>query len=271
MKRSALASAAAVAVLALAGCTGDAGSATPIPSPTPVTTPTPLPTPTATASVTPAPASTGKTTTPKAPPRRTAAPHMPRATPADDSEIPGELGTIPDGFVLPEEDRAGDEENSAFTTTIWRAACPDRVLTLASASGITATSIKESVGPEHVIGNGLLVFADEAAAQAFVSELDTQLATCTAEGPNEDGWRTVQMHEGLTGFGEGGVQIRQWTEWDSEGTWVQAPGSALQYVARTGQYVVLTYEGGEYQGDPASVSGVVTDAESRLDAMLSQL
>lgn len=271
MKRSALASAAALAVLALSACTGGDGTATPSPNPTPATIPTALPTPTATASVTPAPVSTGKTTTPKAPPKRTAAPHTPRATPTDDSEIAGAMGTIPEGFVLPEEDRAADEETSAFTTTIWRAACPDKVLTLASASGITATNIKESVGPEHVIGNGLMVFADAAAAEAFVTELSTQLAACTAEGPNEDGWRTVQKSEELAGFGDGGVQVRQWTQWDSEGTWVEAPGSALQYLARSGQYVVLTYEAGEYQGDPATLSGVVTDAESRLDSMLAQL
>ncbi|HHU39167.1 MAG TPA: hypothetical protein GXZ45_07815 [Propionibacterium sp.] len=272
MKRSALA-AAAVAVLTLTACGGDGGSAMASPGPSTAASPTALPTSTVTPSIAPTPVSTGPTTTPKAPqaPKRTAAPRTPQATPQSEEEIPGDKGEVPAGFLLPEEDRPGDDETTAFTTTVWRASCPDRVLTLASASGITATRIKESVGPEHVVGNGLLVFADEAAAIAFLDELGTQLAGCAEEGPNEEGWRTRQASGELDGFGDAGVQVRQWSEWDAEGTWVEAPGSGLTYLARDGQRVVLTYEGGEFQGDPANLPDLVTDSEARLAVMLDQL
>ena len=273
MKRSALA-ATTLAVLALTACTGQSGAATP--SPTPVVTPTALPTSTATPSLTPQPVESGTTTTPSAapsatPPKRTAAPHTPRPTPTADNEIPGALGTLPEGFSLPEEDRPGDDEVSAFTTAVWRASCPDRVLTLASASGITATRVKESVGPEHVVGNGLLVFTDAAAAQAFMAELGTQLASCATEGPDTDSWRTVQATDPLADLGEEGLQVRQWSEWDTGEGWVVAPGGSLQYLAREGRYVALTYEGGEYLGDTADLPDVVIDAETRITVMLDQL
>lgn len=268
MKRSVLA-ATTVAVLALSACGGDAGTATP--SPNPVTTPTVLPTSTVTPSVAPSPASTGKTTTPK-PPKRSVAPRTPQAQPDSAGEISGSIGQVPEGFKLPDEDRPGDDEVSAFTTTVWRASCPDKVLTLASASGITASRIKESIGIEHVVGNGLLVFDDEAAASAFVSELTTQLAACAPQGPDEDGWRTVQYAGDLAGFGDAGVQVRQWTQWNSgDSGWVQAPGSALTYLARDGRFVALSYEGGEFVGDPADLPELVTDTGARIAAMLDQV
>lgn len=267
MKRSSLVSASVVAVLSLSACTGGAGSGTP--SPTPSAPPS--------ASVSPTPTTTAggdRTTTPSSTPtapRRTAAPHTPRATPESPAEIRGDLGQVPDGFSLPEEGRPADDETTAFTTTVWRASCHDRVLTLGSASGITATRVKESVGPEHVVGNGLLVFGDDAAAQAFLGELRTQLSTCTEAGPSEGGWRSLQATGDLTGFGHEGLQISQWTEWDSTGTWIEAPGSGLQYIARKGRFIALTYEGGEFLGDPADLPDLVTDAETRLTVMLDQL
>lgn len=268
MKRSALASLAALAILSVTACSG-AQSASP--SPSPAQTPSALPTSTITPSMSPAPADTGKKTTPKPPPKRSAAPRTPRPSPASPAEIAGAIGQVPEGFKLPDEDVAATEEVSAFETTVWRASCPDRVLTLAAASGIQASRIKESVSPEHVVGNGLLVFADETAADAFLTELDTQLADCTMQGPPEEGWRTLQVAAALDGLGDDGLQIRQWSEWDSDGSWVEGPGAALQYLARKGRFIVLTYEGGEYQGDPAGLPELVADVEARISAMLAQV
>lgn len=268
MKRNALASAAVLVLLSVTACTPGGGTATP--SPTPAVTPSATPTPTVTATLAPSPANTGGTTQPKAPPKRTAAPHTPRATPTSPEEISGAIGQVPAGFKLPDEDRPGDDEVSAFTTTTWRAACPDRVLKLATASGISASRIKESIGPEHAVGNGLLVFADDTAADAFMDELVDGLNGCDVQGPNEDGWRTVQVVDDLT-RGDAGVQVRQWTEWDSGGTWVEAPGAALEHIVRKGNRVVLSYEGGEFLGDPAGLAELVADVGARIDAMLAQV
>ena len=268
MKRTTLVSAAVISALALAGCTAQAGAGTP--SPTPVTTPSAVPTSTVTPSASPVPASVGKTTRPTPPPR-SVAPRTVQPSPSSPGEISGAIGKLPDGFTLPDEDRPGDGEVTAFTTSTWRVSCPDRVLTLASASGIKASRIKESVGPGHVIGNGLLVFRDEAAATAFVTEVTNQLAACTPLGPDEEGWRTVQASESLTGLGDQAVTWRQWTEWNSGGSWVEAPGAGLHYVARKGPFVALTFEAGEYVGDPAALPELVNALGARIATMLGQV
>ena len=268
MKHSALASAAAVALLVLSGCSTTSGVA---PTVTPLPTASPLPTATATPSLKPSPAATGRTTQATPPPRQAAPEPTTQTAPAASSDIPGDLGTVPEGFKLPEEDRPGDGETTAFTTSVWRASCPDKVLTLASASGLTGTRVKESIGPEHAVTNGLLVFADEAAAQAFMTELSTALDACTPEGPAEDGWRTVQETRALTGIGEEALSTSSWSQWDDNGKWAEGPGAGLSYVARSGQYVVIAQEGGEYVGDPADLPDVVLDLETRTTAMLEQL
>lgn len=269
MKHAALVGAATAAVLVLSACTAGAGTATP--SATPLPTASPLPTATATPSVKPSPARTGITTKPTPPPRPATTTPTTQASPAAPTDIAGDLGTVPTGFKLPDEDRPGDGETSAFTTSVWRASCPDQVLTLAAASGITATRVKESIGPEHAVLNGLLVFADEAAAQAFMTELTTKLDACTPEGPDEDGWRTVQATKPIAGLGEDGLAISSWSEWNSGSGWLEGPGAGAEYIVRKANYVVLSQEGGEYVGDPTRLPDVVLDLESRITAMLEQL
>ena len=87
----------------------------------------------------------------------------------------------------------------------------------------------------------------------------------------EDGWRTRQGAGALTGFGDEGHQVRQWTEWNTGDSWIGAPGSALTYLAREGRFVALTFEAGEFQGDPADLPDLVTDSETRIAVMLDQL
>lgn len=271
MKRI-LAATATVAVLALSACTPDAVSGTP--SPTPLPSSSPLPTATATPTIKPSPANTGLTTKPTVtpPPRKQTAKPTTQAIPEAPSDIPGDLGEVPAGFSLPDEDRPGDEETSAFTTTVWRASCPDRVLKLDAASGITASRVKESLGPEHAVVNGLFVFADEAAAQAFMDELGTKLRACAAEGPDEDGWRTVQATRELADLGDGGLDVGSWSEWDAgDDGYIVAPGAGLEYIVRSGAHVVIAQEGGEYAGDPGLLPDVVADLRARITTMLDQL
>ncbi len=272
MKRTIVTAATVTVVLALSACTpGPTATAEPSALPTA----SPLPTASATPSVAPSPASTGLTTQPTpqpTPPKRTVtAEPTTQATPEASTDIPGDLGTTPEGFTLPEEDRPGDEEVTAFTTSVWRAVCPDKALALEAASGLEATRIKESLGPEHSVTNGLMVFTDDAAAQAFMTELGTELKGCVPEGPDEDGWRTVQQTRDLADLGEEALAVGSWSQWNTGDAWVDAPGGGMEYLARQGRYVVLASEGGEYVGDPAALPQLGTDLSARVTQMLGQL
>ncbi|MDO5534443.1 MAG: hypothetical protein Q4F65_07310 [Propionibacteriaceae bacterium] len=281
MKRTLLATVAAAAVLATTACTGDAGSGTPAPAPsasvqpsaTPLPSASPLPTASATPTAQPSPANPGVTTQPTGtpPPRRSDATPTTQATPELPSDIPGDLGHVPDGFLLPDENRPATDETSAFATTVWRPSCPDRVLTLESTKGLSGTRIKESIGPEQATTNGLLVFDDEAAAQAFMTELGTQLRGCVTEGPDEDGWRNLQATRDVTDLADGGFSVGGWSQWNTDDGYVDAPGGGLELVVRKGAYVALAHEGGEYVGDPATLDELVTRVRAQITAILDQV
>lgn len=264
---------AAGTLLALVGCTQTAPQGTPAPTPTVVSpTPTVLPSSTVTPRATATPAASGTTTTPSARPRATTPPATPRATPTSDHEVPGEFGTLPSGFALPDEDREATAEVSGFVPTIWRATCVDgTVVPLSSVAGLAASRVKESTAPEYVEGHGLLVFADAAGAQAFMRELRRGLDACATEGPVEGGYRPHQRVSGLEGHGDGGLAIHDWTQHDLDGTWVDAPGGGLQYVARQGKHVALSYEAGEYVGDPGAIDEVTVGLGNHIDAILGQV
>ena len=259
--------AAGVTALALAGCTPGTG-ATPAPPPT-----QPTPTATPSPSVTPTPASSGTTSTPRPTPRRTTTPPTtPRATPTGAHELPGALGQVPAGFKLPDEDRAGTDEVSAYTTTIWRATCPDTsTVALPAASRLAASRIKESLGPEHVDGNGLLVFPDAASATTFLAQLRTGLGACVSPGPAQDGFRQQQAVGPFPGIGDEALAIRMWGQGESDGTWRDTPDAGAQHIARKGRFVALTWQGGEYVGDQASNTELVDEAKRRLTEILRQV
>lgn len=257
-----------VTALALAGCTPGAG-ATPAPPPPQTTQPSATVTP----SVTPTPASSGTTSTPRPTPRRTTTPPAtPRATPTAANELPGALGQVPAGFKLPEEDRAGTDEVTAYATTIWRATCPDTsTVALPGASKLSATRIKESLGPEHVDGNGLLVFPDAASATTFLAQLRAGLERCTTPGPVQDGFRQQQAVGPLNGLGDEGLVIRMWGQGEIDGAWRDTPDAGAQHLARKGRFVALTWQGGEYVGDQASNTELNDLARGRITEILRQV
>ncbi|QIK72024.1 hypothetical protein G7070_06775 [Propioniciclava coleopterorum] len=268
MKRIILAG---VATLALTGCATSGPIATP-------SVPAPSPTPTVTASSTPArtatPSSTPKKTTAKptnSVPTRTPTRTLPPET--TDGVIAGAIGQVPQGFTLPDEGRAATGETTAFETTPWRVACLDEVGIAAPAlDKLTATRIKASSGPEHVEGNGLLVFADDASAKAFMDQAAAAYAQCPAQGRTDDGgFRPSQKVDAVAGLGEQSIRIGSWWEYSDNGTWVQSPGADLTNLARKGRFVTLTYEGDESTGDPSANPDLTQRAEARIRQMLDQV
>lgn len=233
--------------------------------------PTALPSSTVTPSVTPTPADPGTTTTPG--PRTPAgATGTPRATPASANEVPGELGALPAGFKLPDEDRPGDPEVSAFTTTVWRATCADgSTIELPPLDTLTASRVKESIGPEHVQGHGLLVFSDADAAASFLSAVASGLQACAPDGPATDGTRMRQSTGPTSGLGDAGVQVGTWSQYDMNGTWTDAPGAGLQFVVREGRHVAVAFEGGEFVGDPTRLPEASDRGRRAIEAILAQV
>ena len=265
---------AGVAVVALTGCASSGPIATPsvpAPSPTPTATATPTPTAskTATPSATPAKSSAAKPATPI--PSRAPAKTLPPET--TDGVIAGAIGQVPAGFTLPDEGRAATGETTAFETTPWRVSCLDEVgIAAPGLDKLTATRIKASSGPEHVEGNGLLVFSDEAAAKAFLDQATAAYATCPAQGnTDEGGFRPSQKSEALAGLGVQSVRIGSWWEYGDQGTWIVSPGADLTYLARKGKFIALTYEGDESSGDPTANADLTGRAQARVQQMLEQV
>lgn len=274
MKRLILAG---VAIVALTGCANSGPIATP-------SVPAPSPTPTATATVTPtastASASAGTTARPSksnsakptAPiPSRTPAKTLPPAT--TEGVIAGAIGQVPAGFTLPDEGRQATGETTAFDTTPWRVACLDEVgITAPGLDKLTATRIKASSGPEHVEGNGLLVFRDEASAEAFLDQATAAYRKCPAQGSTDDGgFRPSQQSGAVPELGVQNVRIGSWWEYNDHGTWIVSPGADLTYLARKGKFIALTYEGDESSGDPTANLDLTKRAQQRIQQMLAQV
>lgn len=265
MARTAATALAALTLVAVAGCTA-APRATPAPSaPTasqPTTSVTVTPTPTA------RPAASGTTSTPS-PSGRSTPRQTPRARPTSASELPGTLGTLSPGFKLPEEDRAATDETTAFRPAAWVASCVDgSTVRLSSVTGVTATRLRESEGPEHVEGRGLVQFSDEAAARSFMDELRTGYAGCPTDGEEQEGYRPHQEISPVDGLADGGLAVRVWTRRAGAG---DAPGSTLEYVVRKGRHVALVWNAGEYLGDPVNQRELVEASRADVRAILDQI
>lgn len=265
MARS-VATLAALTLMAVAGCTTQPPQATPG-----AQTPAPTGAP-ASSSVTPAPtsrpATSGVTSTPTSSTRGSAK-DTPRAQPTSASELPGTLGELPSGFTLPDEDQPAEGDNTPYQPVAWAAACADAsLLSLSSVSQVTATRIRESQGPEHVQGRGLVQFRDEDAARAFVDEVNRGLSACPADGDEQEGMRTHQELSPVEGVGDQGIAVRLWTR-KTDGA--DAPGASLQYIVRKGRHVALVWTGGEYLGDPVKLRELVTASRDDVEAILTQV
>ncbi len=255
----------AVTAVALSGCAASGPIATPsVPVPTP-TTPSATPT-TARPSATAKHTATSKPVPSRTPPAKTLAPE------STEGVIAGAIGQVPAGFSLPDEQRPAADETTAFETTPWRLACVnDAGITTTALDKLTATRIKASSGPEHVEGNGLLVFADASAAQSFLDQATAGYAACPAQAPVDNGFRPSQRSQAVPSLGEQAVQVGSWWEYQSKDAWLPAPGADLTYLARKGRFVALTYEGDESVGDPTSNADLNSRAQARIQQILAQV
>lgn len=264
-----------IAALALTGCATSGPIATPsVPAPTPSPTPTASATPTAKAP-TPSAATTATSKKPKATPSVPVPTRTPVRTLAPDTTqgvIAGAVGQVPQEFTLPDEQRAATDESTAFETTSWRVACfDDQGIDAPALDKLTATRIKASSGPEHVEGNGLLVFADDASAKAFLDQTAAAYASCAPHGAVNGGFRPSQASDAVADLGEQTVRVGSWWEYDNAGSWVESPGADITYLTRKGKYVALTYEGDESIGDPRASDHLTARAADRIKAMLAQV
>lgn len=233
-----------LAVILLAGCTGG-NTATPAPT-TPQPTVTASPTPTATATPTtvrPSPTATG--------------PAIGRLTPIPapqgGNEFPADKGTLPAGFALPHEGRPVADDEGEWLPADWYTSCLDTPVVIKAHELLTATRIRQQLIPEGANGEGVLAFANDADATAFMEQLRAGYAACADADEPVEGFRTRMASGAETPpVGTEAFSIRTWTEYSSDGqSWTEAPGGSYDLVARQGRFVALAYTGGEYVGDPA--------------------
>lgn len=215
-------------------------------SPTPSTTApsqTATPTPTTT---TPTPSPTSVTTTPQPP--------LFMALPAD-------VGTWPARWILPDEDRPAKDETTAYLPQDTEIMCSGGKVEL-SLIGLERSRVRALTGPEFYDGMGLLQFADEAAAQAFMDELATKAAECPDPNQENTEWRGRHAVSSTPGLGDEALVVRLWNESkDEAGVWQDSIGGGLQLFVREGRSVAFVATGGESLGDPIEE---VTRADSRV-------
>lgn len=252
---------AGIAAVALTGCTVTGPVATP-------SVPAPTHTPTARQTSTPSPTPSAEpTATPKPQPHTS----KPVPTPAEGTVIAGDIGELPQGFMLPDEGRVADDMDSGFQTTTFKVSCLDT----APLQKLKASRIKMASGPEYGQTNGLLVFADAASATAFVDQVLAAYTRCPAQGGRDDEeFRTKQaIDSSVKGLGEQGVRFGTWSEWNRErtDTWVESPGGDITYFVRKGKFVALSSEGAEYVGNTLQNTGLTNRVDTHIKQILAQV
>ena len=271
-RRVALASAATVAVVALAGVgivnllpgTGQ----TAVPAQTAPASPSVDPTPSPTA-VTPSPSATSRPSgTPS--PRPSATPSGTPSPGPSTSERPGapHTGVIPADFgtaladrALPPGEEAGTDELGPFGAQRLPIVCASSTeIDLPSLGGLEASRLRGRIeaGDASAL-DGVLLFRSEAEAVAFMAELQQKIGACAPvgePGPNigtpEDPIieRTLMASSTEPGLVADTFTVRYWTERELDGTWHEAPGGTLDLWGRSGRLVAIHSTSGEYVGDP---------------------
>lgn len=167
------------------------------------------------------------------------------------SEIPGDKGTLPAGVALPHEGKPAAADEGAWESVPWTLRCTD--LTPVTVNLPAAARIRAQEIPEGTNGEGVLAFANEADAAAFMGRLRDGYAACPGTGaPLEGGYRD-RMASGTETprAGAEAFSVRIWAEQSEGGSWRDAPGASYDLVVREGSFVALARVGGEFLGDPA--------------------
>lgn len=259
-RRTALASVATVAVVALAGVgvwnalprthTDAVPAQTPTASPVENSTPTPSASPsvpppsTPTPDGVPAPSGTTSGTYP-------GGPHK--------GVVPSDHGTALRDRTLPRELEAGTPDSDPFEAQALPINCANAVevdlptLTLLEASRLRGRLM---AGDSHEM-DGALLFRTEADARAFLTELRAVLSACDPIGPESSLSdmdpidRTIMATSAVASPGDDAIAVRYWTERRiDENQWGTAPGGTLELWARSGRLVGYHSISGEFVGDP---------------------
>lgn len=260
-RRTALASVATVAVVALAGVGvwnvlprdgqhAVPSTQTPTPSASPVDTPLPSVTSTPTTAPTPP--------TPAAPP--------PGSTPTwaypggpHKGVVPSDFGTALQDRTLPRERETGVKEYGPFEPMALPINCANGVeVELTTLQMLEASRMRSRVmAGDSSEMDGALLFPTDSDARAFITELGHVLATCDPVGPANSHSdmdpvdRTRIATSVLTGAGDEAIAVRYWTERQLDPSrWVEAPGGTLELWARSGRLVAYHSLSGEFVGDP---------------------
>lgn len=183
------------------------------------------------------------------------------------STIPGDKGTLPAGVALPHEGKPVASDEGEWASMPWALMCAD-------ASPITvnlpvATRIRLQELPEGTSTEGVLAFATEADAAAFMGRLRDGYAACAGTGaPTSDGYRDRMASGTVTpAVGTEAVNVRIWSESSDGGSaWREVPGGSYDLVARDGAFVALVRASGEYIGDLAG-----SDEARRLRDIATQI
>ena len=207
------------------------------------------------------PATPATTTAPAAPAepaasRPSGSPHVGPST----ADIPADHGTALAEFRLPREDEPLPEEYSAWESAKHRLTClgGDGFGPWAL-EGLEASRIRSQDVVEGFNQEGVLLFATEQGAEAFMAEARSAFGRCATVGSPSGNQGTpddpiierskfafgMQDAPGVDAFTE-----RYWTERQFEGRWVEAPGGDVTLWARKGRHVAFAGTGGEYVGDP---------------------
>lgn len=287
VKRRRVAVAAIAALAVVAGGVGlgvatlpgqKAMPAEPTPTPSVTTAPTGSPSPAVTSTPDPSPGAQSPTSTPSGPTTGSPAPGV---APWDDPQnLPDNYGSL-EGHPLPLDPRVGEKnDETEVSTTKLQLTCQQQPFTMPTLSALTGGRSLVLSGPTYARWESVLVFGTEAQALAFVDEVRSQAKACAAAGPTDpkpvsgvDSMtnRSVPVYHDDETLGTGGFSFGGYTEvsYDDGATYTLAPDASITFLARSGNVVAVTQDGGEGAGDMSTDTGIASELSSTLKQILN--
>lgn len=222
-------------------------------TPSASTTPSTQPSPSATPSVGPAtattPASAGGWT--------------------DTTRWPGAFGDLGDFRLLHDGVPATAMETAWEPSDELVLAC-DAPQTFPSLSAVTAGRQIGSTGPESYLAEGVLVFATEDDARAFLRELAAATASCAVTSTDPD-YQTRTASAAPDGVGDEALVWSTWTERTVDGVTGATPGGSATLYVRSGRAVTMASASGEFVGDPWETGNAEPSLRESVDHALPQM
>lgn len=167
--------------------------------------------------------------------------------------LPKEFGDL-EGLLMPHE-RIGDGTWNPDSAPL---ACGQTSIVLPALSelvgGRTATAVVEG---EFYNSESSLLFATEADAKAFMTQLRDAITSCAAAAPQDSPYNNADSPHERHWFAlhndEGQPDAFAYTSWIEieldKDNWVESPGGDMAYFARNGRAVLRGHWGGEMVGD----------------------